>query len=125
MKKVLLIVLSGLLIFHTNLVSATGVSTYKSRAENLSESSEKQVTDPSALKITKCLTYVTLIIASVALPPLKIVKVKKYIKELGGIKMTVMLLMGTANANAKEKVATVAALAAEISGITDIHDNCF
>lgn len=81
------------------------------------------VADPSAWKVTKCITSLTLILASVALPALKIVKIKKYIKELGGIKMTVMLLMGTANA--KEKVATVAALAAEISGITDIHDNCF
>ncbi|MBU3076062.1 hypothetical protein [Clostridium estertheticum] len=81
------------------------------------------VADPSAWKVTKCITSITLILASVALPTLKIVKIKKYIKELGGIKMTVMLLMGTANA--KEKVATIGALAAEISGITDIHDNCF
>ncbi|MBU3102020.1 MULTISPECIES: hypothetical protein [Clostridium] len=55
MKKVLLIILSGLLIFPTNLVGATGVSTDKSRAENLSQNIEKQtgVSDVIKSKLNK------------------------------------------------------------------------
>lgn len=57
-----------------------------------------------------------------AIPIAKLTKIKKYIKELGGAIETAKLLVGATTA--KEKIAALTALIAELTGFTNVKNAC-
>lgn len=84
------------------------------------------VADPSFWKVAKCVASVAWLIASSYLAASKIKDIKKYIKELGGIREAVVLIIGTSNADeVKTKVATtVLSLISAFFGVDRIINNC-
>ncbi|WP_243291289.1 hypothetical protein [Bacillus sp. FJAT-47783] len=77
------------------------------------------VADPDWVKIGKCSAAISWFIGSNLFAAAKIIKVKKYVKELGGIRETAKLLAGAATWEEKLKIGGSAftGLAAEISGV--------
>ncbi|GIN39414.1 hypothetical protein [Heyndrickxia oleronia] len=57
-----------------------------------------------------------------AIPATKIFKIKKYIKALGGAWETAKLLVGATTAG--EKVAALSGLIAELTGFTNVRNEC-
>lgn len=85
------------------------------------------VADPSAWKVVKCVAAITWLVGSSVFAAAKIVKIKKYIKALGGIKATAELIVGGALTTAEAGTAignALLGLASEILGIDAIEDNC-
>ncbi|KXY17188.1 hypothetical protein [Bacillus sp. FSL K6-0067] len=62
------------------------------------------------------------LIVTNAIPIAKLVKIKKYVKALGGAWNTAKLLVGATHAH--EKWALIAGLMAELSGFTDVKEEC-
>lgn len=85
------------------------------------------IADPSAWQVTKCVAAITWVIGSSVFAAAKILKIKKYIAALGGIKSAATLLMGATTAAERLKVGGNALmnLASEILGIAAVQDNCF
>ena len=84
------------------------------------------VADPSAWQITKCVAAVTWLVGSTVFAAAKIVKIKKYIKALGGMKEAVVIMMGATSGIEKSEELGKAALelASAILGVDTIVDNC-
>lgn len=84
------------------------------------------VADPSAWQIAKCAASVTLVVVSTAFAATKIVKIKKYIKALGGMKEAVSLLIGATSIAEKGTAAgeTLVFLAETLLGIDQVVENC-
>ena len=84
------------------------------------------VADPSAWQITKCVAAVTWVVASTVFSAAKIVKIKRYIKELGGMKEAVSLLMGATTVAEKGTAVglTLLTLAETLLGIDQVVENC-
>ena len=85
------------------------------------------VADPSAWQVTKCAAAITLVIGSTVFAAAKILRIKKYIAALGGIKSAATLLMGATTAAERLEIGGSALmnLASEILGIAAVQDNCF
>lgn len=85
------------------------------------------VADPSAWQITKCAGSIAWALGSTAFAAAKIVKIKKYIAALGGIREAAALLVGATTYQEKLEAggAALVNLAAEISGVKDVYENCF
>ncbi|MFS0654042.1 hypothetical protein [Bacillus sp. 179-C3.3 HS] len=80
------------------------------------------IADPDWGKIAACSAAITWFIGSNLFAAAKIIKVKKYIKELGGLKETAKLLAGATTWEEKLKVGGSAfkGLAAEITGVAGL-----
>lgn len=85
------------------------------------------VADPSWWKITKCVASVGLVVAGTFFAGTKLLKAKKYIKQLGGILETAKLLIGATSAAEKGMAAlkAFAGLCGVILDIDSIKENCF
>lgn len=85
------------------------------------------VADPSAWQVTKCVAAITWVIGSTVFAAAKILRIKKYIAALGGIKSAATLLMGATTAAERLEIGGSALmnLASEILGIAAVQDNCF
>lgn len=85
------------------------------------------VADPSAWQITKCVGSISWAIGSGIFAVAKIAKIKKYIAALGGLREAAALLVGATTWEERMKAGGTALvnLAAEISGINGIKQNCF
>lgn len=85
------------------------------------------VADPSAWQVTKCAAAITWLIGSTVFAAAKILRIKKYIAALGGIKSAATLLMGATTAAERLEIGGSALmnLASEILGIAAVQDNCF
>ena len=85
------------------------------------------VADPSAWQVTKCAAAITWVIGSTVFAAAKILRIKKYIAALGGIKSAATLLMGATTAAERLEIGGSALmnLASEILGIAAVQDNCF
>lgn len=87
------------------------------------------VADPTAWQVTKCVAAIGGVIATTVYAGAKVVKIKKYIKELGGIKVTAELLMGALikqdiKAAAKAGGEALVGLCNMVLGIDTIISNC-
>lgn len=86
------------------------------------------VADPNWAKIAKCAGSIALALGSGLFLGAKLIKIKKYIKIIGGVKKTAKLLV-TAGATWEARMNAggyaLVALAAELTGIGDIAENCF
>lgn len=85
------------------------------------------VADPSAWQITKCAGSIAWALGSGIFAGAKLLKIKKYIKALGGVKEAAALLLGATTWAEKMEAggSALVNLAAEISGVKDIKENCF
>ncbi len=81
----------------------------------------------SIWKIAKCVASIVQLLATTAVPAAKLLRIKKYIKALGGTKDAVKLLLGATTKAEKLKVGgeALVALAAELLGISSVKSNCF
>lgn len=84
------------------------------------------VADPSAWQIAKCAGSISWVIGSTVLAASKIVKIKKYIKALGGVKKSAALLMGATSLSEKSTTVakTLLSLASTLSGVDSVYKNC-
>lgn len=87
------------------------------------------VADPSAWQVAKCVGAIGVVIASCVVAAAKIVKIKKYIKALGGIRSSAILLINCLNAGDVYKAAkaggtALVGLCNTILGIDTIISNC-
>ncbi|KAL2126399.1 hypothetical protein VTI74DRAFT_977 [Chaetomium olivicolor] len=78
-------------------------------------------------KIAKCVAAIVQLLATTAIPAAKLLRIKKYIKALGGTKQAVKLLLGATTKAEKLKAGgqALVALAAELLGISTVKNNCF
>ncbi|WP_366534962.1 hypothetical protein [Streptococcus equi] len=82
-------------------------------------------------EIAKCTGAIAWVVGSTVFAAAKLLKIKKYIKTIGGIGKAATMVMGFFKTgaippDAREKVGTaVMNLASELLGITAIKDNCF
>ena len=74
-----------------------------------------------------CAGAITAMIAGNLVGAAKLLKIKKYIKALGGVKEAVQLMWGASFSYEKMAAAggALGALAAELTGIAGIQDQCF
>lgn len=85
------------------------------------------VADPSAWQVTKCAGSLAWALGSTVFAGAKLLKIKKYIKALGGVKEAAALLVGATTWAEKMEAggSALVNLAAEISGVKDVQENCF
>jgi hypothetical protein len=81
----------------------------------------------SVWKIAKCVAAIVQLLATTAVPAAKLLRIKKYIKALGGAKQAVKLLLGATTRAEKLKAGgqALVALAAELLGISMVKTHCF
>lgn len=104
---------------------------YNYLLENGIELKSNNYTSYGAWEIAKCVGAITWVIGSTVFAAAKIVKIRKYIKVIGGVKQAAIMLMGfyktgVVPPDAGEKVGVALMnLASEILGIAAVRDNCF
>jgi hypothetical protein len=78
-------------------------------------------------KVAKCVAAIVQMLATTAVPAAKILRIKKYIKALGGAKQAVKLLLGATSKAEKLKAGgeVLVNLSAELLGISSVKKNCF
>ncbi|KAJ4298334.1 hypothetical protein N0V88_003360 [Collariella sp. IMI 366227] len=78
-------------------------------------------------KIAQRVAAIVQLLGTTAIPAAKLLRIKKYIKALGGTKQAVKLLLGAASKAEKLKAGgqALVALAAELLGISTVKNNCF
>ena len=99
-----------------------------SEAENLSLLERGELAARASLwKIAKCVAAIVQLLGTTAIPAAKLLRIKKYIKALGGTKKAVELLLKATTRAEKLKVGgqALVALAAELLGISTVKNNCF
>ncbi|GAB1312528.1 hypothetical protein MFIFM68171_02738 [Madurella fahalii] len=81
----------------------------------------------SIWKITKCVAAIVQLLATTAVPAAKLLRIKKYIKALGGTKEAVKLLLGATTRAEKLRVGgeILVNLSAELLGISTVKTHCF
>lgn len=97
-------------------------------AENLSLLQRGELAARASLwKIAKCVASIVQVLATTAIPAAKILRIKKYIKALGGAKDAVKLLLGATTKAEKLKAGgeILVHLSAELLGISTVKKNCF
>ncbi|MCI6206620.1 MAG: hypothetical protein SPK00_10820 [Corynebacterium glucuronolyticum] len=74
-----------------------------------------------------CAGAIGFLIAGNIVGAAKLLKIKRYINELGGVAEAVQLMKGATFSCKKMKVAggTLGSLAAELTGIADVKEECF
>jgi len=85
------------------------------------------VADPTAWEITKCVGAITWAIGSGVFAAAKLLKVKKYIAALGGIRTAASLLMSATTAEERLEAGgtSLLNLASLILGIDEIKEDCY
>lgn len=84
------------------------------------------VADPNFTKIAKCTAAICWVLASSCFAAAKIIKIKRYIKLLGGVSKAVKEIVAADSIiNLQRSGGVLAALAAEIIGITAVREECF
>lgn len=81
----------------------------------------------AAVSVLGCTTAIVGMIGGNLVGAAKLLKIKKYIKELGGVKDAVQLMWG-ASFSAEKMMAlggALGSLAAELTGVAAIRDKCF
>ncbi len=99
-----------------------------SEAESLSLLKRGELAARASLwKIAKCVAAIVQLLGTTAIPAAKLLRIKKYIKALGGTKEAVKLLLGATTQAERLKVGgqALVALAAELLGISTVKNNCF
>ncbi|KAK3311695.1 uncharacterized protein B0T15DRAFT_389494 [Chaetomium strumarium] len=78
-------------------------------------------------KVTKCVAAIVQLLATTAVPAAKLLRIKKYIEALGGVKQAVQLLLGATTKAEKLRAGgeALVALSAELLGISTVKNNCF
>jgi hypothetical protein len=81
----------------------------------------------SIWKIAKCVAAIVQLLATTAVPAAKLLKIKGYIKALGGAKQAVKLMLGATSKAEKLKAGgeILVNLSAELLGINSVKSNCF
>ncbi|CAP65613.1 uncharacterized protein PODANS_6_11025 [Podospora anserina S mat+] len=81
----------------------------------------------SLWKIAKCVAAIVQLLATTAVPAAKLLRIKKYIKALGGAKQAVKLMLGATTKAEKLKAGgeILVNLSAELLGISTVKNNCF
>ncbi|KAK0703000.1 hypothetical protein B0T26DRAFT_626149, partial [Lasiosphaeria miniovina] len=81
----------------------------------------------SVWKIAKCIAAIVKLLGTTAIPAAKLLRIKKYIKLLGGVKKAVKLLLKAKTRAQRLKLGGKALvnLAAELLGISSVKKNCF
>lgn len=81
----------------------------------------------ASANVLGCAGAIATVIASTAFPAAKILKIKKLVKELGGVTEAAKLFWGASFSYEKVRAlgGTAAALAGELIGITQIKEQCF
>lgn len=85
----------------------------------------------SIWQVAKCTGSIIWVIESTVFVGAKILKIKKYIKEIGGVTKAASLLIlffkgkGLPSGTGNKVGSALIALAGDISGVTTIKDNCF
>jgi hypothetical protein len=85
------------------------------------------VADPDWVKITLCAGALGLLVGSAVVVPAKLLKIKRYIQALGGLREAATLIVGATTFAEKMQRGGQAliALCEEIIGIGAVKDNCF
>lgn len=85
------------------------------------------VADPNWWKVSKCAAAIVLAVGTAIVPVAKATKIKRYIKELGGVKEAAKVIIGATSMAEKGAAFKKAAkgLATEVLGIAEIQDQCF
>jgi hypothetical protein len=81
----------------------------------------------SLWKITKCVAAIVQLLATTAVPAAKLLRIKQYIKALGGTRQAVKLLLGATTRAEKLKAGgeILVNLSAELLGISTVKTQCF
>lgn len=81
----------------------------------------------SIWQILKCVGAIVQLLVSTAIPAAKILRIKKLIAELGGVRRAVELMLKATTREEKLRVGgqTLVALAAEVLGISSVQTHCF
>ena len=98
-----------------------------SNAENLGLLERGELVARATLwRIAKCVAAIVQLLGTTAIPAAKLLRIKKYIKALGGTKKAVELLLKATTRAEKLKVGgqALVALAAELLGISTVKNNC-
>lgn len=87
----------------------------------------KIVARASAWKVSTCVAAIVQLLATTAVPAAKLLRIKKYIEALGGVKQAVQLLLGATTRAEKLKAGGEALvyLSAELLGISTVQKHCF
>lgn len=85
------------------------------------------VADPSLWAITKCVASITWFIGSNVVSVAKLLKIKKYISALGGIRKSAELLLRASNWEERMRIGggALVGLASEFLGVASVKSNCF
>ncbi len=78
-------------------------------------------------QVAKCTGAILVAIGSAAVPAAKLLKLKRFISEVGGVRKAAALLIKVARREEQlaELGPVISSLGAEILGITAIRENCF
>ncbi|KAK4139957.1 uncharacterized protein C8A04DRAFT_15389 [Dichotomopilus funicola] len=81
----------------------------------------------SIWEVAKCVAAIVQLLATTAVPATKLLRIKKYIEALGGVKQAVQLLLGATTYAEKLRVGgeVLVNLSAELLGISTVSKNCF
>ncbi|KAG7291364.1 hypothetical protein NEMBOFW57_001380 [Staphylotrichum longicolle] len=99
-----------------------------SEAENLSILERGELAARASIwKIAKCVAAIVQLLGTTAVPAAKLLRIKKYIKALGGAKKAVKLLLGATTKAERLKAGgqALVSLASELLGISTVKKNCF
>lgn len=99
-----------------------------SEAENLSIFERGELAARASIwKIAKCVAAIVQLLGTTAVPAAKLLRIKKYIKALGGAKKAVKLLLGATTKAERLKAGgqALVSLASELLGISTVKKNCF
>lgn len=97
------------------------------RSENKSDAVDPNAQLAPQASILACTGAIATVIASTAFPAAKILKIKKLVKGLGGVKEAVQVMWGASFSYEKMQAlgGAAAALAGELIGITAVKKGCF
>lgn len=84
------------------------------------------VADPTFWDVTRCVASIAWFIGTNIVAPLKLLKIKRYIEALGGVRASANLMLRAATWAERLNVGggALVGLAAELLGIAAIQDNC-
>lgn len=96
-------------------------------ASPVAESTMRERAVAGIWDIAACVAAIVSLLASTAIPAAKLLKIKKLIEELGGVRTAVELLIGATFTKEKLKAvgSALATLAAELLGIAAVKNYCF
>ena len=84
------------------------------------------VADPTFWQVTKCSAAIAWFIGTNIVAPLKLLKIKKYVQSLGGLRASASLMVRASTWVERMNIGggALVGLGAEIAGVVAIQDNC-